>query len=97
MTFSPPYGTAITPYYIRLCHAEPSSSCGYDVLHTISNGAFTETLDIPNVEIGDVLTFEMRGGVSSTLDDFECLGVPNGEESSQGFADVPHINAIRLN
>ena len=83
MTFSPPHGIFME-YFIRLCHAEPASSCGYDVSHTISNGIFTETLDIPNVEIGDVLTFEMRGGVSSTLDDFECFGVPDGNESSQG-------------
>ena len=84
MTSSLPYGVEIRNYSIRLCHAEPASSCGYDVSHTISNGIFTETLDIPNVEIGDVLTFEMRGGVSSTLDDFECFGVPDGSESSQG-------------
>ena len=84
ITLSLIYGVEIRNYSIRLCHAEPSSSCGYDVSHTISNGIFTETLDIPNVELGDVLTFEMRGGVSSTLDDFECFGVPDGNESNQG-------------
>ena len=79
-------------YNLPLCDPEPFSTCGYDVSHIFANNVFSDAIIIDDIEIGDVLSFKMTGGISSNLDDFECYGVANGVGYYEGVQKFKVLN-----
>ena len=72
------------PYAVPMCEAEPTSTCGYDVSHRFTNEVFSESITIDDLDLGDVLTFELKGGISVSLSDYDCFGEATGDEYSRG-------------
>ena len=79
-------------YSIPICDATPVSTCGYDVSHVFSNNVFSDTITINNLEIGDVVMFEMSGGINAELDDYNCFGDANGNENYRGVQNFKVLN-----